>query len=417
MSNSQKTLLLAVFLWLVSIHAGFSQAKYTISGEIRDAKSGEALIGASVYPAELPTKGVVTNAYGFYSITLPEGKYTFSSQFIGFEKSTQNISLTQNMQVNFDLTESVISLDEVVVSAERRDKNISSTQMSNVKINIAELKSIPVLFGEKDVLKSIQLLPGVKSAGEGSSGFYVRGGGTDQNLILLDEAPVYNPSHVMGFFSVFNSDALKDVNLIKGGMPAEYGGRLSSVLDVKMNEGNNKEYHANGGLGLISSHLTVEGPIQKDKSSFMVSGRRTYADLFLKASSNEMLQNTNIYFYDLNMKMNFRMGDKDRLFISGYFGRDDINLLRFSNAFQSMWGNTTGTLRWNHIFTNKLFMNTSLIYSDFTYNMQLGSDSTQVNVQSSIRDYNFKQEWQYYFNSQHTFKFGYNTIYHSYPAV
>jgi hypothetical protein len=414
MPKSQRLLLLAVLVWLVSINAGLSQAKYTISGEIRDAKSGEALIGVSVYATEVPTKGVATNAYGFFSITLPEGKYSLTSQFVGYEKSVQTINLTQNMRVNFELSESVISLNEVIVTAEKQDRNVSSTQMSVTKLNLAEIKSIPVLFGEKDILKTIQLLPGVKSAGEGNSGFYVRGGGTDQNLILLDEAPVYNPSHVMGFFSVFNSDALKDVNLIKGGMPAEYGGRLSSVLDVKMNEGNDKEYHANGGLGLISSHLTVEGPIQKDKSSFMIAGRRTYADIFLKASSNEMLQNTNIYFYDLNMKMNFRLGEKDRLFVSGYFGRDDINLLRFSNSFQSMWGNTTGTLRWNHIITNKLFMNTSLIYSDFTYNMQLGSDSTQVNVQSSIRDYNFKQEWQYYLNSQHTFKFGYNAIYHSF---
>ena len=415
MSESQiRFLLLAVITTMLHINAGFAQANYTISGEIRDSKSGEALIGATVYPAENPTKGVSTNAYGFFSLTLPQSAYTIKAQFVGYENSIQSISLTKNTRINFELKESVISLNEITVNAEKQDRNIASTQMGNTKINIAEVKNIPVLFGEKDVLKTIQLLPGIKSAGEGNSGFYVRGGGTDQNLILLDEATVYNPSHVMGFFSVFNSDAIKDVNLIKGGMPAEYGGRLSSVLDVKMNEGNDKEYHVNGGIGLISSHLTVEGPIQKDKSSFMISGRRTYADLFLKASSNEMLKNTNIYFYDLNMKTNFRLGEKDRLFISGYFGRDDINLLRFSNAFQSKWGNTTGTLRWNHIFNNKLFMNTSLIYSDFTYNMQLGSDSTQVNVQSSIRDYNLKQEWQYYLNQRHTLKAGFNSIYHSF---
>lgn len=414
MPKISKIATLTIILGMMYVISGFSQAKHTISGEIKDSKTGETLIGASVYPSEMPTKGVVTNAYGFYSITLPEGKYNLVSQYTGYEKSSQTIDLKQNMKVNFELGESVISLNEVVVTAEKQDRNITSTQMGMNKLSINEVKSIPVLFGEKDVLKTIQLLPGVKSAGEGNSGFYVRGGSSDQNLILLDEAPVYNPSHVMGFFSVFNSDAIKDLNLIKGGMPAEYGGRLSSVLDVKMNEGNNKEYHVNGGLGLISSHLTVEGPIQKDKSSFMISGRRTYADIFLKASSNEMLKNTNIYFYDLNAKMNFRLGEKDRLYISGYFGRDDINLLRFSNSFQSMWGNTTGTLRWNHIFSNKLFLNTSLIYSDFTYNMQLGSDSTQVNVESSIRDYNFKQDWQYYLNSQHTVKFGYNAIYHSF---
>jgi hypothetical protein len=396
------------------VNMGLAQTTCTISGEIKDLKSGETLIGATVYPTENPSKGVTTNAYGFFSLTLPKGSYSVVVQFVGYEKNVQTINLTQNLHVNFELKENVISLNEVTVNAAREDKNITSTQMGNTKINIVEINNIPVLFGEKDVLKTIQLLPGIKSAGEGNSGFYVRGGGSDQNLILLDEAPVYNPSHVMGFFSVFNSDALKDVNLIKGGMPAEYGGRLSSVLDVKMNEGNNKEYHVNGGIGLIASHLTVEGPIQKDKSSFMISGRRTYADIFLKLSSNEMLKNTSIYFYDLNLKTNFRLGEKDRLFISGYFGRDDINLLRFSNAFQSMWGNTTGTLRWNHLFNNRLFMNTSLIYSDFTYNMQLGSDSTQVNVQSSIRDYNLKQEWQYYMNSKHTLKAGFNIIYHSF---
>ncbi len=414
MLKSQMRLLLGVFTTLTSLNAGFAQTNYTISGEIRDSKSGESLIGATVYPVESPTKGVTTNAYGFFSLTLPQGTYSLAAQFVGYEKIIQPITLTHSLSMKFELNESVISLGEITVNAERQDRNVASTQMGNTKINIGELKNIPVLFGEKDVLKTIQLLPGVKSAGEGNSGFYVRGGGTDQNLILLDEATVYNPSHVMGFFSVFNSDALKDVNLIKGGMPAEYGGRLSSVLDVKMKEGNDKEFHVNGGLGLIASHLTLEGPIQKDKSSFMISGRRTYADLFLKASPNEMLKNSSIYFYDLNMKMNFRIGEKDRLFVSGYFGRDDINLLRYSNAFQSMWGNTTGTLRWNHLFSNKLFVNTSLIYSDFTYNMQLGSDSTQVNVQSSIRDYNLKQEWQYYLNQQHTLKAGFNSIYHSF---
>lgn len=414
MLKLQMRLLLGVFTTLTSLNTGFAQTNYTISGEIRDSKSGESLIGATVYPVESPTKGVTTNAYGFFSLTLPQGTYSLAAQFVGYEKIIQPITLTHSLSMKFELNESVISLGEITVNAERQDRNVASTQMGNTKINIGELKNIPVLFGEKDVLKTIQLLPGVKSAGEGNSGFYVRGGGTDQNLILLDEATVYNPSHVMGFFSVFNSDALKDVNLIKGGMPAEYGDRLSSVLDVKMKEGNDKEFHVNGGLGLIASHLTLEGPIQKDKSSFMISGRRTYADLFLKASPNEMLKNSSIYFYDLNMKMNFRIGEKDRLFVSGYFGRDDINLLRYSNAFQSMWGNTTGTLRWNHLFSNKLFVNTSLIYSDFTYNMQLGSDSTQVNVQSSIRDYNLKQEWQYYLNQQHTLKAGFNSIYHSF---
>jgi hypothetical protein len=407
-------LFLALFAGFTNLNAGFAQESYTISGEIRDAQSGEALIGATVYPDENQARGITTNAYGFFSLTLPKGTYTIKAQFIGYERGIQTINLTQDRRVNLKLNESVISLNEVTVSAERQDRNIASTQMGNTKINIADVKNIPVLFGEKDVLKTIQLLPGVKSAGEGNSGFYVRGGGTDQNLILLDEATVYNPSHVMGFFSVFNSDAIKDVNLIKGGMPAEYGGRLSSVLDVKMKEGNDKEFHVNGGIGLISSHLTLEGPIQKEKSSFMISGRRTYADLFLKLSPNANLKNSSIYFYDLNMKMNFRLGEKDRLFVSGYFGRDDISLLRFSNAFQSLWGNATGTLRWNHLFNSKLFTNTSLIYSDFTYNMQLGSDSTQVNVQSAIRDFNLKQEWQYYLNQQHTLKSGFNSIYHSF---
>jgi len=415
MHNSPNKLarLVLILVVLFKINSVFAQ-NFTMSGEIKDAQSGESLIGATIFPTELPTKGTVTNAYGFFSLTLPSGSYNIVVQFVGYERKSVPINLTQNQRLKIELTENTVSLKEIQVSSERQNRNITANQMSVAKISINEIKSIPVLFGEKDILKTIQLLPGIKSAGEGNSGFYVRGGAADQNLILLDEAPVYNASHILGFFSVFNSDAIKDVNLIKGGMPAEYGGRLSAVLDIKMNEGNNKEYHIAGGVGLIASHLTIEGPIQKDKSSFMIAARRTYADMFLKLSSNTMLKNTTLYFYDLNMKVNFQLGERDRLFVSGYFGRDNISMLRFSNSFQSLWGNTTGTLRWNHIFSDKLFLNSSLIYSDFTYNMQLGSDSTQVNVESSIRDYNWKEELQYYINSQNTIKLGFNTIYHQF---
>ncbi|MGL4629659.1 MAG: TonB-dependent receptor plug domain-containing protein, partial [Leadbetterella sp.] len=299
-------------------------------------------------------------------------------------------------------------LEEVVVKATREDDNITKTIMGSEKLDVKEIAKLPVLFGEKDVLKTLQLLPGIKSAGEGNSGFFVRGGGADQNLILLDEAPVYNASHLLGFFSTFNSDAIKDANIIKGNSPAEYGGRLSSVLDVKMKEGNDKDYTVSGGIGLISSRLSVEGPLQKEKSSFMVTARRTYADLFLKASPE--FKENQLYFYDLNAKANYRLNDKNRIFLSGYFGQD---VLGFGDTFGTDWGNQTGTLRWNSIISPKLFSNTSLIYSKYNYDIDVNFGGSKVNIDSEIKDFNIKQEFQFFPNTRNSWKFGFNSIHHT----
>jgi outer membrane receptor protein involved in Fe transport len=283
--------------------------------------------------------------------------------------------------------------------------------MDVTRLDPKDIETIPVLFGEKDIMKTLQLTPGVKGAGEGNAGFFVRGGGADQNLILLDEANVYNASHLLGFFSVFNSDAIKDVSLYKSGIPAEYGGRASSVMDVKMRDGNKKKFGMSGGIGLISSRLTVEAPIVKDKGSFIVSGRRSYADLFLKLSKDTSINQTQLFFYDLNAKANYRLGDKDRIFLSGYFGRD---VLGINDAFGFNWGNATGTIRWNHLFSNKLFSNTSIAYSDFDYGFNVGSGEDGFGISSSINDINFKQDFDYFLNSNNKMKFGVNAIYHTF---
>jgi hypothetical protein len=358
-------LLFIVFLFFLSASA---QKKYTISGNIKDHNDGEDLIGASITIKELKGVGATSNVYGFYSLTLPQGKYTIVYSFVGYADIEEKISLQKNIKKNIELKTSATTIKEVVVSAKKENQNVISNQMSIARLDLKEAALIPVIFGERDIMKTLQLMPGIQTAGEGSSGFYVRGGTADQNLILLDGAPVYNASHLMGFFSVFNSDALKDVKLYKGAIPAEFGGRLSSVMDIKMKEGNSKKFAVSGGIGIISSKLMIEAPIIKDKSSFMISGRRTYADLFLKLSSNEKQKNSSLYFYDLNIKANYKITDKDRIFLSGYFGNDHFG---FNNVMGFDWGNKTTTLRWNHIFSNKLFSNTSLIYSDYNYHVQL----------------------------------------------
>ncbi len=375
---------------------------------MKDAQTGETLIGASIQINVISDKGTVTNAYGFYSLSLPKGSYQLTFSYVGYQTIRKDIILNSDLQINEELS-SVNQLSEVVVSAERRNANVSDPQMGVQKLDVKELRNIPVLFGERDILKILQLLPGIKSAGEGNSGFYVRGGSTDQNLILLDEAPVYNASHLLGFFSTFNSDAIKDVTVYKGGMPSQYGGRLASVLDIKMNDGNKKDYTVEGGLGLISSRLKVEGPFKKDKSSFMISGRRTYADAFLKLSSDSSINSNTLYFYDLNAKANFQLDDKDVLYLSGYFGRDKLGL---KNTFGFEWGNTTATLRWNHLFSNRLFSNTSLIYSDYNYVIENLMEDNNFKVNSSIRDYNFKQDFQLAANA-HELRFGINAIHHT----
>jgi hypothetical protein len=389
----------------------FSQTKQTISGIVKNGETGEALIGAAVVVKELSGVGVVSNAYGFYSLTLPRGTYTILVQYLGFKTKIFPLLLDKDQIVNFELTPEPIKVGEVVVSGERTNANVTSTEVSAEKLEIDEIKSIPVLLGEKDILKTIQLLPGVQSAGEGGTGFYARGGGIDQNLIVLDEAPVYNSSHLLGFLSVFNSDAIKDVKVITGGIPAEYGGRLSSVLDIRTNDGNDKEFGGTGGIGLLSSRLTLEGPIVRDEGSFIVSGRRTYADLFLKLSKDTLINRASLYFYDLNAKANYSLGQKDRMFISGYFGRDNFN---YPGTFGFNWGNTTGTLRWNHIFGDHLFSNTSFIISDYGYSNVVGSGTSEFQITSGIQDLNFKMDFQYFTNSQSTIKFGVNSVYHTF---
>jgi hypothetical protein len=398
------------FLFIICFLTGvsiFAQSQYTISGTIKDSRNGEALIGVAVTIADKSNVGTRTNDYGFYSITLEKGSQRLRAKYIGFKEEFKEITLDGDKTVNWEL-ESKQSLKEVNIKAKRKDDNITKAQMGTETINIKEIAKVPVLFGEKDVLKTIQLLPGVKSAGEGNAGFNVRGGSTDQNLILLDEAPVYNASHLLGFFSTFNSDAIKDATIIKGNSPANYGGRLSSVLDVRMKEGNNKKFAVNGGIGLISSRLTVEGPIQEEKSSFMLSGRRTYVDVFLQMS--EEFKKNSLYFYDFNAKANYKINEKNRIYLSGYFGRD---VLGFGDIFGIDWGNATGTLRWNSLISKKLFSNTSLIYSDYDYNIKITSGSTKFNINSNITDLNFKEDFTYFVNPKNTVKFGLNAIHHN----
>lgn len=386
----------------------FAQQRYTVSGTIRDKKTGEALIGVSVSVKERPGAGVMSNAYGFYAISLPEGNYTFIVTSAGYEPMQQAIALNSDQTLAIRLTTSSSQLKDVVVTAESASRR--RTTMGIEKINMKEMKKLPVVAGERDVLKTIQLLPGVKNATEGSAGFYVRGGGADQNLILLDEASVYNASHLMGFFSVFNADAIKDVTLYKGNMPAEYGGRLASVLDIKMKDGNDQQFSAEGGIGLIASRLSVQGPIKKNKSSFIISGRRTYADLFLGLSGKENLKNSKLYFYDLNAKANYRFNDNNTLFVSGYFGRDRFLM---ADMIDMDWGNSTATIRWNHTFSTRLFSNTSLIYSNYNYTTSEVYGGNKQRNTSRIADHNLKQDFTYYPRNNHNIRFGLNTNYHT----
>ena len=400
-----------VFFFLICLAGNFgpiiAQSTVVVSGSVRDKQTGESLIKAVVRIQELPNAGIISNEYGFYSLTLPKGNYSVVVSQVGYETLVQKIKLDSSQTINFSLQTKNV-LKEVVVESSRKNHNLTKAQMGTETINMAAISKVPVIFGEKDLLKTIQLLPGVKSAGEGNSGFFVRGGGADQNLILLDEAPVYNATHLLGFFSTFNSDAIKDATIIKGNSASQYGGRLSSVLDVKMKEGNNQDYVVNGGIGLISSKVSVEGPLQKNKSSFILSGRRTYADMFLKAT--EKFKDNILYFYDLNAKANYQIDAKNKIYVSGYFGRDELGL---GQEFGIDWGNKTGTIRWNRIISNKLFLNTSLIYSDYNYNVKLKNGETNFNINSNIKDVNLKQDYTFYANGTNTLRFGFNTILHT----
>jgi outer membrane cobalamin receptor len=390
------------------IFPSLGQEKNTISGYVSD-EDGEMLIGVNIYVPGTAF-GTVTNTYGFYSLTLPKGSYPLMYSFIGFESHQFVVALSGNSKYNVILKAEKQEIQEVQISAERKDKNIQDIRMSNITLQAKTIKKIPNLMGETDIIKSIQLLPGVQTSVEGSSGFYVRGGNADQNLVLLDGATVYNPSHLFGFFSVFNGDAIKNVELFKGGIPAEYGGRLSSVLDVRMNEGNTQKIHGNAGIGLISSRLTLEGPIKKNKISFLLSGRRTYADLLLPFAKDTIAQDSKVYFYDLNAKVNVIINDNNRIFLSGYFGRD-VNV--FDELFQINFGNATGTVRWNHTYNGRIFSNLTLIYSDFDYNLGVPTGVNGFRWLSHIIDLGLKNDYTYYINSNNTLEFGLQVTYHT----
>ncbi|MBK6266665.1 TonB-dependent receptor [Marivirga sp. S37H4] len=399
---------IAVLIIFFSAAQAFSQ-KFTVSGYVKEASSGEALIGATVVDANNPSVGQVTNVYGYYSLELGKGKYEVKVSYVGYQSKKIEVDLTQNVSLNFELEEETANLEEVIVSATRKDENVSSVKMSTEKLQIERIKSIPALFGEVDIIKSIQLLPGISSAGEGTTGMFVRGGSSDQNLILLDEATVYNASHLLGFFSVFNPDAIKNVEIYKGGIPAKFGGRISSILDIQMREGNNKKFEASGGIGSISSRLTAEGPLVKGKSSILVSGRRTYADVFLALAKDENIRNNTLYFYDFNAKLNYQLSDKDKIYASGYFGRDKLG---FQDLFGFDWGNSTFSLRWNHLFNDKLFLNTTALYSNFDYGFDVNTSGLAYQWKSGLQEYNLKMDFNYYLNNSNTINFGANTIYH-----
>jgi len=413
---------LTALLCFLSFSSFSQEENYTLSGIVSDGQTGETLIGATVNIPELGT-GTVTNEYGFYAIRIPAGdtvRVVFS--YIGFQSLEKTIILRADQKLDVEMGEAEIELEEVVVRANTLEEKVASTEMSVETISPKEAKLLPVLLGESDILKTIQLKPGLPSGAEGTTGLFVRGGGSDQNLIVLDEAIVYNASHLFGFFSTFNTDAVKDLKLYKGGFPAQYGGRLSSVIDVKLKEGNKKKFSGSGGIGAISSRLTLEGPIQKDKSSFMVSGRRTYVDLITNAVNNANEDNPDYdpipayFFYDLNTKLNFDLGENDRLFVSGYFGRDVFGFEGDFFDFDFNWGNATGTVRWNHLFNSQLFANTTFTFSDYKYNISNRFEGFTFDVGSNIRDINLKSDMYYAVNNAHTLRFGANATLHQFTV-
>jgi hypothetical protein len=409
------------FLLLLAFAGLRSQNKFTISGYLRDSLSRETLIGASIITKE-SGKGAGSNQYGFYSITLPEGQYRFVASYLGYYPVEKVVNLRSDLEIDFSLLSKTSLSQEIIVSSKKRDANVKNAQMGQIDLSMNRMRSVPVIFGELDPLKTLQLFPGVSNAGEGNSGLYVRGGGPDQNLILLDDAVVYNTGHLFGFFSVFNGDAIKNTTLIKGGMPAQYGGRLSSVLDVSMKDGSMQAFQAEGGIGSISSRLSLQGPLKKDKASFMVSGRRTYIDALVKPfiSKSSQFYGSGYYFYDLNTKFNYRFSNKDRLYISGYFGRDvfDFNNRQRQFGVKIPWGNATMTARWNHVFSKKLFMNTTLVYNDYDFALGASQNNFNFSLNSGIRDYSFKSDLDHYLNTSHKLKYGVQYTYHRFsPSV
>ncbi|OAB78474.1 TonB-dependent receptor [Cochleicola gelatinilyticus] len=393
---------LILFFFLFGSLYSYGQSKFTISGTVSEAGSGETLFGANVIIPALET-GTITNEYGFYSITLPEAEYDIYFQSIGFTSEKKLVVLSENITLNISLETNTEELSEVIVKADGEKLNIRDPQMSTNTLSSSTIKKIPVVLGEADVIKAITLLPGVTSAGEGASGFNVRGGAADQNLILLDEATLYNSSHLFGFFSVFNPDAIKDLTLYKGGIPARYGGRISSVLDIYQKDGSKKNFGATGGIGLVASRLLLEGPIKKDTASFLIGGRSSYAHLFLPLFDNDNVA----YFYDLNTKVSYNVNKNNRLFLSGYFGRDVFSI---SDSFSNSFGNATLNLRWNHLFSNQLFSNLSLIYSDYYYGLEL--KFVEFQFDSGINNFNLKYDFTHYLTNKVKLQYGLNSIYY-----
>ena len=407
--NLRKVILsFVLFLFLTSAFATAAPDRISLSGNIKDEANGEALIGVTVSIKELK-RGTVTNSYGFYSVSVPKGEYTIEVSYVGYGTVSKKMNLNQPAKLDLELKTAANEIKEVVVSSQRKDANVTLNRMSSQQVSITTIRKMPALMGEVDLLKAVQLLPGVVSAGEGTSSFSVRGGGIDQNLIILDEATIYNASHMMGFFSVFNNDAIKNMTLYKGDIPAAYDGRLASLLDIHMRDGNSKKISGSGGIGLISSRLTLEGPIGSDKTSFIVSARRTYADLFLKLSSDKDINKNKLYFYDFNAKINHRIDENNRIFLSGYFGQD-----LFKNADAGFnFGNATLTGRWNHLFSQKLFSNFSLNYSRYNYGLQstMGNESN-FDWKYNMQDMSLKADFSYFITPENTMKFGYNTVLH-----
>lgn len=392
----------------MAVNTFADEEKFTISGTVKDKKSGEALFGATIYVQELKTGGV-TNTYGFYSVTVPAGHYHVTFSYLGFQPVSKEIDLNKSQKLDIELSDDSKDISEVTITAEKQNHNVVKNEMSVQKLEMKTIKKMPAMMGETDVIKSLQLLPGVQNAGEGTSGFYVRGGNVDQNLILLDDATVYNASHLGGLFSVFNDDALKDVTLYKGGIPSEYGGRLSSLLDIRMKDGNAKTFVAEGGIGLIASRLTIEMPVVKDKSSFIISGRRTYYDLFFPLLSDTTIKKSKVYFYDLNAKFNYNFDANNKIFVSGYFGND---VMQFGTQFKMVYGNSTLSLRYNHLFNERLFSNLTLIYSKFDYGLSIPNGATGFDWNSNIIDYSLKNDYTFYINTYNTLKFGFASTYH-----
>ncbi len=393
---------LLIICLLLSFTA-FAQEKVTLNGYAKDAESGEELIGVTVYVDEI-SNGVVTNPYGFYSITLPKGTYNITWSYMGYQSVQKTIELTSNQELNIELPTEVVQMEEVIVKGEKEeDRNISQVTMSRNEVPIELVRKAPSLFGEPDIIKTVQMMPGVVSVGEGTSGYFVRGGSADQNLILIDEAPIYDPSHFFGLFSVFNADVIKDSELYKGGIPAQFGGRLSSILDVRTIDGNNKKFSGSASIGNVASKIMLEGPIAKDKSSFLVSARRSYADLFLKFAQDDDVRNNRVHFYDVNAKVNWKPTNKDRLFVAAYFGRDAF---RFGGDFGFDWGNATTTLRWNHLFSEKLFSNTTLVASNFDYALESELTASEFKWTANLQEFSIKEDLNYFINPRNSLNFG-----------